>query len=96
MSYRNQQNAHNMRSVNFVCDAPQAQSVTLVGDFNNWNPYSHPLKQQPDGAWLLRPELKHGHHRYAFLVDGELTLDPRAMGITRNDKNQRVALIAVS
>lgn len=96
MSYRNQGGAHNMRSVNFVCDAPEAQSVALVGDFNNWNPHSHPMKRQPDGAWLLRPELKHGHHRYAYLVDGVMTLDPRAMGVTRNDKNERVALIAVS
>ena len=96
MNYRNHPKAQNMRSVNFVCDAPQARAVSLVGDFNNWNPHSHPLQKQPDGGWLLRPELKHGHHRYAFLVDGVLTLDPRAMGITRNDKNERVALIAVS
>ena len=88
--------AHNLRSVVFICEAPTAQSVTLVGDFNSWNPYSHPLQLQPDGGWLLRLEMKHGHHRYAFLVDGVLTLDPRAMGVTRNDEGQRVALIAVS
>jgi hypothetical protein len=54
------------------------------------------MKQMPDGAWLLTVELKHGHHRYAFLVDGVLTLDPRAQGITRNDQNERVSLIPVS
>ena len=88
--------ARNMRAVNFICDAPAAQRVTLVGDFNRWNPSSHPLQKQPDGGWLLRMELKHGHHRYAYLVDHVLTLDPRAMGITRNDQNERVSLIAVS
>ena len=41
-------------------------------------------------------ELKHGHHRYAFLVDGVLTLDPHAQGITRNDKGERVCLVPVS
>ena len=86
----------NLRAVNFICNAPEAQSVSLVGDFNQWNPASHPMKQQPDRAWLLRVELKHGHHRYAFLVDGQLTLDPRAQGITRNDQNERVSLIPVS
>jgi hypothetical protein len=45
---------------------------------------------------LLTVELKHGHHRYAFLVDGVLTLDPRAQGITRSDKGERVSLIPVS
>ena len=86
----------NLRSMNFICNAPQAQSVTLVGDFNQWNAYAHPLKQQIDGGWLITVELKHGHHRYAFLVDGVLTLDPRAQGITRNDQNERVSLIPVS
>ena len=76
--------------------APQAQSVSLVGDFNNWNPAAHPMKQMPDKAWFLTVELKHGHHRYAFLVDGTLTLDPRGLGITRNDKGERVSLVPVS
>jgi 1,4-alpha-glucan branching enzyme len=87
---------HNLRSVVFICEAPAAEAVALVGDFNQWNPHSHLLQKQADGGWLLRVELKHGHHRYAYLVDGALTLDPRAMGITRNDENQRVSLIAVS
>jgi 1,4-alpha-glucan branching enzyme len=85
-----------LRAVSFICNAPQAQSVSLVGDFNQWNPASHPMKQMPDKAWALMVELKHGHHRYAFLVDGQLTLDPRGQGITRNDKNERVSLIPVS
>jgi 1,4-alpha-glucan branching enzyme len=85
-----------LRTVNFVCNSPQAQSVCLVGDFNQWNPAAHPMKQMPDRAWFLTMELKHGHHRYAFLVDGQLTLDPHAQGITRNDKGERVSLIPVS
>jgi 1,4-alpha-glucan branching enzyme len=86
----------NLRSVTFVCNATQAQSVSLVGDFNQWNAAAHPMKQMPDRSWLLGVELKHGHHRYAFLVDGALTLDPRAQGITRNDKGERVSLVPVS
>ena len=85
-----------LRAVNLICHAPQAQSVSLVGDFNHWSPAAHPMKQMPDGAWLLMVELKHGHHRYAFLVDGSLTLDPRAQGITRNDQGERVSLMPVS
>jgi 1,4-alpha-glucan branching enzyme len=85
-----------LRAINFICNAPQAQSISLVGDFNGWNPASHRMKQMPDGAWLLTVELKHGHHRYAFLVDGALTLDPRAQGITRNDHGERVSLVPVS
>lgn len=86
----------NLRAINFICNAPQAQSVSVVGDFNGWNPHSHLMRQQPDLAWFLTVELKHGHHRYAFLVDGVLTLDPHGMGVTRNDQNERVSLIPVS
>jgi 1,4-alpha-glucan branching enzyme len=85
-----------LRAINFICHTPQAKSVTLVGDFNHWNPTAHPMKQMPDRSWLLNVELKHGHHRYAFLVDGVLTLDPHAQGITRNDKGERVSLVPVS
>jgi 1,4-alpha-glucan branching enzyme len=84
------------RAVNFVCNAPQAKAVSLVGDFNQWNPIANPMKRMPDGSWLISVEFKHGHHRYAFLVDGMLTLDPRAQGITRNDKGERVCLVPVS
>jgi 1,4-alpha-glucan branching enzyme len=87
---------HSTRAVNFICHAPQAQAVSLVGDFNHWKPSANPLTQLPDRAWTIRVDLKHGHHRYAFLVDGHLTLDPQAMGITRNDQNERVSLVAVS
>ncbi len=86
----------NLRAMNFICHAPEATAVCLVGDFNEWNAWAHPLKKMPDGGWLITVELKHGHHRYAFLVDGVLTLDPRAQGITRSDKGERVSLIPVS
>lgn len=85
-----------LRAVNFVCPAPHAQRVCLVGDFNQWDPAAHPMQRQPDRSWFLSLELRHGHHRYAFLVDGVLTLDARAQGITRNDQGERVSLIPVS
>jgi 1,4-alpha-glucan branching enzyme len=85
-----------LRAINFICHAPNAKAVSVVGDFNDWDPAKHPMKQMPDHSWLLTVELKHGHHRYAFLVDGQLTLDPIAQGITRNDKGERVSLVPVS
>jgi 1,4-alpha-glucan branching enzyme len=86
----------NMRAVNFICQAALAQTVSIVGDFNHWNAASHPLKKMPDGSWYLSMELKAGHHRYAFMVEGVLTLDPHGQGVTRNDKGERVSLVPVS
>jgi 1,4-alpha-glucan branching enzyme len=82
--------------INFICHATQAASVSLVGDFNHWDPKAHPMKRMTDRSWLITIHLKHGHHRYAFLVDGVLSLDPSAQGITRNDKGERVSLLPVS
>jgi hypothetical protein len=45
---------------------------------------------------MITVELPHGHHRYVFLADNQPHLDPRAQGIARNDKNERVSLVAVS
>jgi 1,4-alpha-glucan branching enzyme len=84
------------KPVNFICVAPAARSVTLIGDFNDWDPHAHPMKRQPDGAWLIQVPLHHGHHHYQFLIDGKHALDPRAQGIARNEQDQKVSLIAVS
>lgn len=81
---------------NFSIAAPQAKVVTLVGDFNQWDPSVHPMTRKADGFWTIQVPLHHGHHRYQFLVDGVPTLDPLAQGIVRNDKNERASLLAIS
>lgn len=86
----------NITARNFICIAPQAKHVSVVGDFNHWNPNANPMQRGGDGNWSLRVDLKHGHHRYVYIVDGQVTLDPKAMGIARDDKGERVSLIAVS
>ena len=85
-----------LKPVNFICVAPSAHRVFLSGDFNGWSSESHPMQRQPDGAWLLQVPLHHGHHQYRFVVDGKPVLDPRASGIARDYRGERVSLIAVS
>jgi 1,4-alpha-glucan branching enzyme len=80
----------------FFCDAPEAQSVRLVGDFNGWDLAATPMLRMPDGRWMASLEIPHGHHRYLFVVDGTPKLDPNASGTARDDRNERVSLIAVS
>lgn len=89
--------AKNMaKPINFFCMATHAKAVSVIGDFNDWHPNAHPMKRQPDRSWHLQIPLNHGHHRYLFYVDGANVLDPRAQGVTRNEKNERVSLLAVS
>jgi 1,4-alpha-glucan branching enzyme len=85
-----------IRPTNFSVFAPDAKHVAIIGDFNGWQPEANPMRRQPDGAWIVQIPLHHGHHRYQFLMDGKPVLDPRAQGVARNDKNERVSIIAVS
>jgi 1,4-alpha-glucan branching enzyme len=85
-----------LHHVNFFCDAPGAAYVCLVGDFNRWDMAATPMLRTPDGRWMASVELPHGHHRYLFVADGKPKLDPNAIGIVRNERNERVSLIAVS
>jgi len=87
---------NNLRPTNFLFFAPKAKHVSLIGDFNNWSPNAHPMKRQPDGGWTLQVTLTHGHHQYLYLVDGVATLDPRAQGVARNERGEKVSLIPVS
>ena len=85
-----------LKPINFYCEAPHAAQVFISGDFNDWNPGSHPMERQFDGTWFAQVQLNHGHHHYLFVIDGKPTLDPRAQGVGRNELNEKVSLIAVS
>jgi 1,4-alpha-glucan branching enzyme len=74
----------------------EAESVFVVGDFNDWDPGAHPMKHHYDGAWRIEIAIPHGHHHYLLLVDGKRMLDPRAHGIARNEQGEKVSLLAVS
>jgi 1,4-alpha-glucan branching enzyme len=85
-----------VKPINFYCAAPKAKVVYLVGDFNGWDPTSHPMERRVDGWWFRQVRLAHGHHQYHFLVDGTPTLDPRATGVSRNARDEEVSVVAVS
>ncbi len=61
--------SHGSTVVQFVLVAPGAKSVSLVGDFNDWDASSTPL-HSASGAWSVAVRLIPGRHRYAFVLDG--------------------------
>lgn len=84
------------KPVNFLCIAPDAKTVSIVGDFNGWDPVVNPMKRHVDGSWQGQLTVSLGHHQYGLLIDGKLTLDPRANGTARNAKDEKVSLLSVS
>lgn len=64
----------------FVFSSRRAHSVSVVGDFNGWNPGRTPMTRASDGdLWAVTLPIMPGRHMYAFMVDDSVyTLDPRA------------------
>jgi hypothetical protein len=54
----------------FRCHAPSAREVSLVADFNGWDPAANPLRPDRDGWWQTEARVPAGPHQYAYLVDG--------------------------
>ena len=89
--------AKNMaKPVNFYYASPEAKSVSVVGEFNDWNPNSLPMQRRVDGWWFIQVSLTHGHHHYLFLVDGTPTLDPKATGTVQAYQYGKASMVAVS
>ncbi|MFH1857279.1 MAG: PilZ domain-containing protein [Candidatus Omnitrophota bacterium] len=80
----------------FTYSAPQAGAVSLVGDFNHWDPDKHPMKKMRDGTWRIALHLPPGSYQYQFYVDGVFCMDPDAKAHTPNAFGTENALIEVS
>lgn len=53
----------------FVLPAMNAENVSVVGSFNDWEPT--PLSDEDgDGIWTARVSVPPGRYEYAFVIDG--------------------------
>jgi|SRR5690348_11950362 len=60
-----------IRVIKFVLVAPHAATVSVVGDFNNWDAQATPMTRTPTGGtWSVALKLPAGRHVYAFVVNG--------------------------
>ena len=49
----------------------EAESITLVGDFNEWDEYASPMTPLKDGRFKITLELETGReYQFRYLVDG--------------------------
>lgn len=60
----------------FQAVTPNARTVEIAGDFNNWIPESLIERQKDLGLWQKVIPVTPGAYRYKFIVDGEWQLDP--------------------
>ena len=65
------------KKVMFSIEVNGAKEVALLGDFNNWSPKTHPLKNDANGLWKKTLMIPAGTYQYKFLVDGNWMVDPQ-------------------
>ncbi len=72
------------RMVNFQFQAPEADSVFLVGSFNDWDSNAKPMKKDSEGIWNKKIKLSPGTYEYLFYVDDRWENDPNEMALIEN------------
>lgn len=83
-------------SVTFVLVAPQARSVALAGDFNDWDSARMPMRQEASGLWTVDVPLQPGRYQYAFVVDGRrFVADPAAPRAVGDDFGTPTSVVTV-
>lgn len=64
------------KKASFSIEAPAAEKVFLMGDFNNWDPKAHPMKNDGNGFWTKSLFIPSGKYEYKFIIDGNWIEDP--------------------
>jgi len=79
----------------FVFSNASATHVSVVGDFNTWNPTSAVMTRSSDGLWSVIIPVAPGRHIYGFMVDSVFTLDPRAPKVRDTDLGTEGSVVIV-
>lgn len=58
------------KAVSFRMNAPDATSVALVGDFNDWDPDARKMRRNKSGGWWVTIRLAPGVYQYKFVING--------------------------
>lgn len=65
------------KQVTFEYSGENVQSVSVVGDFNDWNKESNPMAAEGN-LWKVTISLKPGRHEYKFVVNNtDWITDPK-------------------
>jgi 1,4-alpha-glucan branching enzyme len=72
------------RRVVIKLEAPRAEDVFLLGDFNDWKSGNRPMKKDKEGHWQRILMIPPGRYEYKFLVDGGWRNDPRNRDFCQN------------
>jgi hypothetical protein len=70
--------------------------VSVVGDFNDWDPLVHPLKKRSNGTRSVTVELTEGTHYFRYLGDeGAFFDEPEADAVVPNGYGDTHSILTV-
>jgi 1,4-alpha-glucan branching enzyme len=74
-----------------------AQPVSVLGDFNNWDPFAHPMKKRSNGTCSAVVEVPAGSaFRFKYLAaDGTWFCDPEADAVVHDEYHVVDSLLVV-
>ena len=67
--------------VEFAFYRPQAECVSLAGEFNEWRTGELPMEKTSGGYWMTRIHLPAGEFKFRYCADGEWFTDYAAFGV---------------
>jgi 1,4-alpha-glucan branching enzyme len=71
-----------------------ADTIHLVGDFNEWNHSSHPFQRGREGIWTITIDLEVGRcYQFRYLRDGEWINDSQADAFVGNPHGSDNSLV---
>jgi 1,4-alpha-glucan branching enzyme len=82
-------------STRFVYIGEPGSSVTLVGDFNRWDPYLTPMAESPvhPGVYSIAINIPSSFRYYRYVVDGREIPDPENFKTSRNGWGEVASII---
>jgi len=84
------------KMVAFEYKDDKATSVSVVGDFNDWNKDKNPLKLE-NGVWKGSLSLKPGRHEFKFVVNNtDWITDPKGSETAPDKYGGRSSIITVA
>ena len=72
------------KRIQFSFEAADAKKVSLVGEFNNWNPDVDPMQRDENGTWTKVKMLSSGNKEYKYQIDDEWVHDPENLRVCSN------------
>lgn len=81
----------------FYYNFPDAKVISVIGDFNDWNPAKNLMHKTEEGIWYTEIELLPGQYRYKYLIDNTIRLnDPCANLYMPDEKGELASLIIIN